>query len=341
MAMGAAAVFLVSLGGTGLALAALRRHAILDHPNERSSHAAPTPKGGGIVVVAVLLLAWAAAAPFMEAGLLKFPLLLALAAGLAAISFLDDLKGLPPLIRLVMHFAAATMGLFALPGAGSVFQGLLPPTLDMALSLVLWVWFINLFNFMDGIDGITSIETAAIGLGLAALALLTPWPDSIAFLGFSLAAAAMGFLCWNRPPAKIFLGDAGSVPLGFLLGWLLLAAAATGYWKAALILPLYYLADASITLAWRGLRGKRVWLAHRDHFYQRAVRAGRSHGKVVRLVLFTDLILVLLALLAEMRGDALLLLTAAVTVAILLYILGRQPPEKPGAKSGGGPQGPA
>jgi UDP-N-acetylmuramyl pentapeptide phosphotransferase/UDP-N-acetylglucosamine-1-phosphate transferase len=341
MLLGSAAVFLISLGGTGVALKALRRHAVLDHPNERSSHATPTPKGGGIAVVSVLLLAWAASAPFLGAGLSNLPLLLVLAAGLAAISFVDDLKGIPPLVRLVVHFAAAAAGLLALPGAGSVFQGLLPPPLDMALSLVLWVWFINLFNFMDGIDGLAGVETAAIGLGLAALALLTPWADGLAFLGLSLAAAAIGFLYWNRPPARIFLGDVGSVPLGFLLGWLLAAAAAAGYWKAALILPLYYLADASITLAWRGLRGKRVWLAHRDHFYQRAVRAGRSHGEVVRLILFADLALVFLALLAETQEQTSALLTAAITVTILLYILGRRRPEKPPEKTEDGPQGPA
>ena len=149
-----------------------------------------------------------------------------------------------------------------------------------------WVWFINLFNFMDGIDGISGVECLGIGLGVAVIAALDGVPSGHGSLGICLAAAAAGFLIWNWHPAKVFMGDVGSVPLGFLIGWLLLDMAAAGAWAPAVILPAYYLADATITLLRRLLRGAAPWQAHRDHFYQQATQAGRSHARVASLTLF-------------------------------------------------------
>ena len=164
-----------------------------------------------------------------------------------------------------------------------MFQGWLPPALDMAAAALLWVWFVNLYNFMDGIDGLAGSETAAIGIGLALFAVVGTGGDpALAAPAAAIAAAAIGFLVWNWAPARIFLGDVGSVPLGYLLGFLLLATAARGYWKFALILPLYFLADATITLLRRLARGERVWLPHREHFYQQAVQRGLGHAAVVR-----------------------------------------------------------
>src|SRR5690606_27746163 len=126
--------------------------------------------------------------------------------------------------------------------------------------------------------------TAAIGLGVALFAGAAGGEPALVALGLAVAGAAFGFLPWNWQPARIFLGDVGSVPLGYALGWLLLSLAAAGAWAAALILPLYYLADATLTLMRRLARGERVWQAHREHFYQRATQAGRSHAAVVSLV---------------------------------------------------------
>ena len=182
------------------------------------------------------------------------------------------------------------------------------------------VWFINLYNFMDGIDGITGVETAAIGLGVALLALVGATPDLAA--AAAIAAAGLGFLVWNWHPARIFMGDAGSVPLGFLLGWLLLALAARGAWAPALILPGYYLADATLTLIARTLAGERIWQAHRRHFYQRAVRGGASHAAVVLRVAAADILLIVLAV-AALTRPWLALGGAAIVVAALLAELAR------------------
>jgi UDP-N-acetylmuramyl pentapeptide phosphotransferase/UDP-N-acetylglucosamine-1-phosphate transferase len=135
------------------------------------------------------------------------------------------------------------------------------------------------------------------------------------------AAPAAGFLVWNWHPARLFLGDVGSVPLGFALGWLLLHAAIAGYWAAALILPLYYLADATITLGRRALRGAKIWQAHREHFYQRAVARGRGHDAVVGAIAVGNVVLIGCALIAEGTDGAIKLLAiaaAALAVALLL-----------------------
>jgi UDP-N-acetylmuramyl pentapeptide phosphotransferase/UDP-N-acetylglucosamine-1-phosphate transferase len=313
-----AAALAASLGLTGAVGRWLGGRAILDHPVARSSHSAPVPRGGGLAVVPVLLAAWAALAAAGEAAA-PWPVVAA-AGCLALVSWRDDLGGLPAGLRLAVHAAACGVGIACLEG-GPVFQGWLPPLLDHAAAAILWVWFVNLYNFMDGIDGIAGTETACLGAGVALVAAVAGTGGGAAAL--AAAAAALGFLWWNRPPARIFLGDVGSVPLGYLMGWLLLALAARGLWAPALVLPLYYLADATITLARRALRGAAVWRAHREHFYQRALGPGESHAAVLRLVLAADLLLVGLAGLAVSRPWTALLLAAAVTAALLARLARR------------------
>ncbi len=315
-------VLAASWAGTGLVLRVLVRREVFDHPNERSSHARKTPRGGGLAVVAVVLAAWLAVAA--SSGDKVTMAVAGLAAALAVVSFIDDLRTLPPLPRLAAHLAAVGLGVALLPAETSVFQGLLPPALDRVAAAAAWVWFVNLYNFMDGIDGITGVETACIGGGLALLA-----GGGLAGGGggaaqaLILAAAAGGFLIWNWAPARIFLGDVGSIPLGFLLGWLLLRAAGSGSWAPALILPLYYLADATITLGRRALRGEKVWKAHREHFYQRAVQTGRGHGAVAGMILAADLCLVVLAAVAAAGAPLAAVAGSAAVVALLLTALNR------------------
>jgi len=175
---------------------------------------------------------------------------------------------------------------------------------------------------MDGIDGITGTEAAAIGIGLLLFASAGTGADpGLAMLAAAMIGAALGFLVWNWSPARIFLGDVGSAPLGYLVGFLLLDLVIRGFWKVALILPLYFLADASITLARRLLRGERVWRAHREHFYQLAVRAGLSHAAVVERVIAADLVLIGCGWAAENGWSAVSLAVAATTVAALLAAL--------------------
>jgi len=309
------AIAIVSALLTGLLVLLLRRRAILDHPTDRSNHAVPTPRGGGLAVVPITLVAWTVGAGT------DIPIgLLAVIGGgwvLAILSWVDDLRSLPAGLRLVIQAVVVAATAHWLNLEGPVFQGLLPGWTDSVCTVLLWLWFVNLFNFMDGIDGISGVETICIGAGITALGLVLAEAPQQVWFGATLAAATAGFLAWNWPPARIFLGDVGSVPIGFLLGFLLLALAARGYWAPALILPAYYLADATITLLRRLLRGERVWQAHSEHFYQHAVRSGRSHAQVSLAVMVANLVLIALAILS-LSYPLLSLAGAALTVLALL-----------------------
>jgi UDP-N-acetylmuramyl pentapeptide phosphotransferase/UDP-N-acetylglucosamine-1-phosphate transferase len=314
-------IFLASLVGTRLVLVWLRHRQILDHPNERSSHALPTPRGGGIAVTLVLVGAWAWLGPP------GIEMVLGPALFLAALSFADDIRSLSARWRLLAQVVAVAFVLALWPEErGPFFGDLLPHWLDLLAAGLLWVWFVNLYNFMDGIDGITGIETMTIGIGVALVAVLVRLNVEVFFCGAAAAAVAMGFLWWNWHPARVFMGDVGSIPLGFLLGWLLLYLASRGHPVPALILPAYHLADATITLARRASRGEKIWQAHREHFYQRAVRAGRTHASVSLRVLGLGLVLIGLAGWAatgavwEASGLTL------VAVAALLFHLARRAP---------------
>jgi UDP-N-acetylmuramyl pentapeptide phosphotransferase/UDP-N-acetylglucosamine-1-phosphate transferase len=314
-------VFLLALWLCGRVLAWLEAGAVLDRPVDRSAHRVPTPRGGGLALLPTILAAWLALALLGRAPPPAIGIAL-LAGALALLSWRDDLRGLPVGVRLVAHCIAVGGGIFLLPPA-AVFQGLLPPAFDRLACGLLWVWFINLFNFMDGIDGISGIEAAALGFGMTLAGGIAGLPDDLAALALTITAAALAFLRWNWHPAELFLGDVGSVPLGYLLGWLLLVVAARGLWAPALILPLYYLADASITLALRVLRRERFWQPHRQHFYQRALGSDGDHAAVARLVLCGDIALVLLAVLA-VAYPLVALALAALTVAIMLLLMQRR-----------------
>jgi UDP-N-acetylmuramyl pentapeptide phosphotransferase/UDP-N-acetylglucosamine-1-phosphate transferase len=184
------------------------------------------------------------------------------------------------------------------------------------------VWFVNLYNFMDGIDGITGVETGALAFGLVLLSAVVPALSPVAVPAAAVGAAGLGFLVWNWHPARIFLGDSGSIPLGYLLGWLLLLAAGHGLWAPALILPAYYLTDATVTLVRRAANGHSLFQAHRQHFYQKAVQGGASHARVVRLILGGNLVLVALAWAAAFHPLP-ALVGAGLTVTLLLAGLAR------------------
>ena len=316
------AVLGTSVWLTGIARTWLQRRAILDHPGERTSHQGATPRGGGIALVPVVLFAWmmlalAGLAPGATFGIT------ALTAGLGLVSWYDDLGDIAFGWRLGAHLIAAALGAIYLLGPAPVFQGLLPPLADRIAAVLLWTWFTNLYNFMDGIDGITCVETIAIAVGAVFIAQLAGDNAHTAAPALALAAGTLGFLRWNWPRAGIFLGDVGSVPLGFLTGWLLLLLATQGEWAPALILALYYLADATLTLLRRVLRGERIWQAHRSHFYQRALAPDNNHGAVLKLIIGGDVALLLLALLA-IRFPWPALIVAVLAVTSLLAQLSRR-----------------
>lgn len=305
----------------------LRHRALLDVPNDRSSHVIPTPRGGGIVVTSVVVLGWSVV--LVTSGTLTASgvVVLVAAVGLGLLSWLDDLLDLPRRLRFLLHVAAVLPVLMLLPPDMMVAQGLLPLWLDRLIAALAWLWFINLFNFMDGIDGISGVQAAHLGVALSVLVLaggLSPLSPEVAPLGAVVAGAAVGFLWWNWHPAKVFLGDVGSIPLGYLLGWLMLWVAAAGHWAVALILPAYYWADATITLVRRAARGAHLVVAHREHFYQRATHVlNMRHSTVAGRIAIGNLLLLGAAGVAVAISPWAGLVVAIVPVAALLAHFGR------------------
>ena len=313
LAVVAAALSWALVGLYTRAMTASRR---VEPPNERSMHHVPVPVGGGIAVVATVVLLW----PLWQGTLSKSHLLLlASFAGLGILSWIDDRHSLSPALRIAAQAVAVAVCLASLAPEVRVFP-VLPVALERLLAGLAWLWFINLFNFMDGIDGLAGSETVAVALGYLLLLAGAGRDGPLSHLALIVAASVAGYLFWNWHPAKVFMGDAGSVPLGFLLGWLMLDLAARGYWAAALILPLYFAADATFTLIKRGLRGEKPWQAHREHFYQRAVLAGTSPTGVVWRVGAANVTLAALALASTAYPVPALAGAIAVVAALLGHL---------------------
>lgn len=283
-------IVLVAAGLVALLLTgALRRYALarslMDVPNERSSHTIPTPRGGGVATVAaflftVLVLTFLHVVPHPAA-----LALLGAGGAVALIGFLDDHGHIAAGWRLLGHFVAAAWGLFWI--------GALPPlpvfgaqmdlgALGYLFAALYLVWLLNLYNFMDGIDGIAGIEAVTVGAGAALLSWLVVPVSSGWLLPTTLAVTAAGFLFWNFPPARIFMGDAGSGFLGITLGLLSLIAAWHApvlFWAWVILLGVFVV-DATVTLLRRVRRGHRPHEAHRSHAYQYASRRLRAHRPV-------------------------------------------------------------
>ncbi len=309
--------FLLSLGLTGLVLRALVARSVMDIPNERSSHKIPVPRGGGWALLGVIIPALIGAAFFIDgdyrhAGLIAAVLLL------AAISWMDDKRPVPPAVRLSLHIFAACLGSFSFAPDAFLFGGVLPFWLDRTVMILGWAWFINLYNFMDGIDGITGVETISIATGLClvmtAAGIENPTVD---FLTLVLTGGCLGFLAYNWHPARLFMGDVGSVPLGYMTGFCLLSLATNGYLAAAIILPLYYLADSGITIARRLLRGEKIWQAHRQHFYQKAA-AKAGHAKTSLTIMLANIGLIGAAVASVVYPLGASVAAAAIVTALLV-----------------------
>ncbi len=284
----------------------------LDKPNERSLHVVPVPRTGGIAIISGIVVA----AFCLRAG----PSLIVPAAALALASYLDDRHALPASVRLGMHLLAAGVFLW-LAGA--------PPAAALLFVLLLGIgWITNLYNFMDGSDGLAG-GMAVIGFGTCGLAAWLGGGLELGLLAWSIAAAAAGFLIFNFPPAKIFMGDVGSIPLGFLAGALGVAGWLQGLWPLWFPLAAFapFIVDASMTLTRRLLRGERVWEAHRQHYYQRLILSGWSHRRTALseyglMVLCSAVALI--GLRQSPAGRFMLLSALALAMALAMWAIDRR-----------------
>lgn len=296
----------------------LLKHA-LAKPNARSSHDMPTPQGAGIAVVAAtLVIAGLALASIAGAGSNVPVWLFGATLFIAILGFADDIKPVPVLPRLLLQAIAVGAIILTSPAELRLIS-FVPIWIERGLLVLAGLWFVNLVNFMDGLDWMTVAEVVPVTAALALLGLFGEMPLTAAIVAAALCGAMVGFAPFNRPVAKIFLGDVGSLPIGLLLGWCLLQLALQHHLAAALMLPLYYLADATVTLLRRLIRREPFWIAHRSHFYQRATDNGFTVMQVVGEVLTLNLVLAALAAFSikapTLAATALLVALGAAAVA--------------------------
>ena len=293
-------VFFASVGLTGLLRSFAQRRNLLDHPNERSSHAVATPRGGGLAIAAVVLIFVLVSFLLAQLALDLFLAVFLGGAMVAGIGYRDDHGHVAPAWRLLVHFLAAGLAMFSLGGFPTWQFG--AGQLDLGwfgyfFGAFFIVWLLNLYNFMDGIDGIAGSEAIFVAGGASLIGfVLLPDADtvqrSLMMLQFVLIAASLGFLFWNWPPASIFLGDVGSGFLGFVLGVLALYNAELG------VLPLWswlilfgvFLVDATVTLVRRIFRREPWYQAHQCHAYQIASRRWSSHKRVTSAIIVVDVV---------------------------------------------------
>lgn len=317
--------------GTGLVRKYALRRSVLDVPNHRSSHTVPTARGGGLAIVAVVVAATGMQLLRGETDV-QFAFAVLVGGGLIAlVGWTDDRRGLAAPVRAAAHFTAAIIAVYLIGTPDTIAIGNREVTLGpiyQVMAVFGVAWLTNLFNFMDGIDGIAAGEATAVAAAGGAL-LLAAGERGTATLAWVLAAASLGFLIWNWPPAKIFMGDVGSGFLGFMLGTLALAGAskgsvAVGIW---ILLLSVFLFDATVTLM-RRLGRERFYEAHRRHAYQRAVQSGLSHRRVSSSVLILNVVMGGLGVVAWYSPEStplLLLLAIFLLTGVYLYIERRLP----------------
>lgn len=327
-ALGGLIAFAAALGTALLTWAIhplLVRYA-LARPNARSSHKVPTPQGAGIAVVAIALVV-AALAIFATNGLDQVFTVFGAAILLAIVGAVDDLRTVAVVPRLLLQAAAVAIVVTALPDSLRAIPAL-PLVAERALAFIAGLWLVNLVNFMDGLDWIMVAELVPITATLVLLGTMGEVSSQTAIVAASLGGAMLGFAPFNKPVAKVFLGDVGSLPIGLLLGWCLLALAGNSHLVAALLLPLYFLTDATVTLLRRIARGEAFWDAHRSHFYQRATDNGFTVPRIIGEIFALNIVLAALALWSVRMNsaavDAAALVAGLGATTLLLARFGRQ-----------------
>lgn len=312
---------LATLAITPRLIRALTRGGILDVPGERSSHKAPVPRGGGLAIVVPVAMVFAGLNLTTGAGPHAWCVLIGLTL-LAAVSWCDDRNPQPVTVRLFVQALAVTLPLVMLAPEIRILPPTIPLVVERAGLALAWMWFVNAFNFMDGLDGLATGQSVTASAGVYVIAGLAGMASAFTVAGpiaAGLAAGSLAFLRYNWHPARVFLGESGSIPIGYLLGWLLLGLALSGHIAAAIILPLYFITDASLTLVSRLFRGDQITRPHASHLYQRAHRGGKSHAWVATRILVANALLAGIACISlTFPGPA---LVAAIAVCASLWLI--------------------
>ncbi|WP_342267414.1 UDP-phosphate alpha-N-acetylglucosaminyltransferase [Candidatus Tisiphia endosymbiont of Empis tessellata] len=289
---------------TWLLISSLPSFGVVDIPDPRRVHSRITPRGGGLAIVIVVIIALIAYEYFSTKTLINSIKIVPLLLIISSISFLDDLISIPIFVRLIFHIICSTIAIFLFLFPVVLFHHELPLYIDFMLSIIGLIVFLNIYNFLDGIDGISGAESIHLSITILILCYLKS--DIIININFIIVlniiilACSIGFLIFNWHPAKIFLGDVGSISLGFLLGLclLLISASSVHLFVASSIASLYYLADGGLTILIRLVNKEKIWQPHLKHFFQKAVRNGKSHKEVVSRIIICNILLMVLSIIS-------------------------------------------
>jgi len=318
--------FIISLITIKISIKFLTKIRTIDIPNERSSHSIPTPKGAGIGIIATLLIVYYTFFPLTDFWFIGSIIIMTI------LSFINDNKQISIIIRLAVQMILTLLILNLWPPLQNIIflKNIIPYWLENIIVVLLIIWLINLFNFMDGIDGISGTQCIIIGAGVGASLFLSQEEYKLEqlFAGF-MAGSCLAFLFWNWNPAKVFLGDSGSIPLGFINAILILLLCKNGLWYVAIIINNYYLFDSSITLLKRIKMKKKPWKAHKEHFYQKAIQNGYNHSEVCKIIAAHGILLICLSSLATLKPSLIIIsfsiVISSLSTIYLLYYLNKKP----------------
>jgi len=301
---------------------------LVDVPDKRRAHHKTTPRGGGLAIVIVLIIGFGYYEYFSTKTLVNSVRILPLLFTIATISFLDDLSSISIFIRLIFHIICSIFAIILFLPSALLLYNLLPPYVDFVICLIGLISFLNIYNFLDGIDGISCAESIHLSMTILVLCYLKSDiiinVNSIIILNVIILASSMSFLIFNWYPAKIFLGDIGSISLGFVLGLCLLTiSASSGHLLiASFIASLYYIADGGGTILIRLFNKEKIWQPHLKHFFQKAVRNGKNHKEVVSRIIICNLLLMILAIISlYFPLLAIILAISVVAITIINFIV--------------------
>ena len=313
----------------------LRKKSYLDFPVERSNHKNPTPKSGGIVVIPLIIIFIFI---YVKSGYIEsnpWILFCSLSIILYFFSLLDDIYNLPILPRIFIQLICVIIGveyfnneinilMDEIVSNNLLFKKSIYIIIFKLIIISSWLWIINLFNFMDGMDGLTASQICTFSMGITLLSILNFLSKNETFLGLIILSTCLGFFYWNKSPAKIFLGDVGSIPLGFMVGFFITNSLITHHiFFPMIILILFFLFDSTFTLLKRLLSRKNILKAHSDHLYQKKIRSGHSHNYILKRINYANLILLFCSILYFKEPNISILISIIVIIYLLLWLSGK------------------
>lgn len=275
---------------------------IVDKPGDRRAHTRVTPRGGGLFIVIIFTISFIlfeySSSNILRNSLKLIPIFLSI----ATISFLDDLKPINVFVRLIIHLCCTGLSVFLFLWPAPLFHHILPLNIDLIIAVVLFTAFLNIYNFLDGLDGMTATESTHLSITILILCILQYDiiinVNMVIFTALILLSCSISFLIFNWHPASIFLGDVGSISLGFLLGLclLLISASSIHLFISSIIAGLYYIADGGLTILLRLVNKEKIWEPHLKHFFQKAVKNGMGVQQIIKRVIICNFFLMLLAI---------------------------------------------